>query len=253
MTPPPMPAASDTFTMGTGKKIEESLPVLTEQVAYYTKDGKLVYGFMARPATAGQFPGLVMIHEWWGLNENMKDLAKQYAGQGYVALAVDLYEGQAAATAAEAQTLATAVRNNTDGAMLNLGAAVNYMKSRPYVAAARIASVGWCFGGGWAYEMAKNNMGVKATVMYYGRFSPADDLSMMKSHIIGHFGANDISIKVDDVKQFQATLGKLSNEHEIYIYPNAGHGFANTVNAGYDEQSAQEAWERTLAFLKKEL
>lgn len=99
--------------------------------------------------------------------------------------------------------------------------------------------------------MAKNNLGTKASVMYYGRFNPADDLKMMRAQILGHFGEKDTSISVDTVNEFQAKLTTLSGNNAVYIYPNAGHGFANANDQTYDKAAADLAWQRTLDFLNK--
>ncbi|MBI2409696.1 dienelactone hydrolase family protein [Candidatus Kaiserbacteria bacterium] len=196
-------------------------------VAYYGN----AKGYLALPATGAdnaKRPAVILIHEWWGLNEDMKMLADRFAAQGYVALAADLYgEGKVAATTTEAQAFAGAVRDNTDEAFKNLEAAVAYLTARLDVDGERLASVGWCFGGGWAYQMAVNDLGTKASVMYYGQFDPEDDFENMRAHILGHFGEDDASIKVDTVREFRAALARASGEHEVYIYPDAGHGFAN--------------------------
>lgn len=222
-------------------------------VAYMPSNPKAV-GYLVRPLKAGKLPTVILIHEWWGLNDNIKQLADKFAAEGYVALAVDLYDGKKAATPEEAKVLATAVREDTDTAFANLKAAVQYLKSFPSADPDRMASIGWCFGGGWSYQMAKNDLGVKASVMYYGQFAPEDDLKMMKAHILGHFGEKDAAISVDNVKEFQAKLKTLSGEHEVFIYPNAGHGFANESNVtAYDKAAADEAWNRTQEFLTKQL
>lgn len=220
--------------------------VMVEEVTYVGN----ITGYLARPKADGQYPALILIHEWWGLNDNIREFAREFAKQGYVALAVDLYEGKSAATAEEAGKLAGAVRESLEPAFANLRGAVAYLRQHENVNPDALASVGWCFGGGWSYQMAKNDLGVDASVMYYGQFSPDDDLSHMKATILGHFGETDRSIKADDVRQFQATLKTLSGEHEVFIYPNAGHAFANQDNAAaYVPAAAEQAWERTLKFL----
>lgn len=206
-------------------------------------------GYLAIPATPGPHPALILIHEWWGLNDNIKWYADQFAAQGYVALAVDLYEGKSATTPDEAKILAGAVRENVEGAFTNLSSAVAFLKSRSEVAGERLAAVGWCFGGGWSYQMAKNDLGIQASVMYYGQFAPEDDLSMMKAHIMGHFGEKDQAIPVDDVKAFRAKLQTLSGEHQVFIYENEGHGFARELTT----ESSKQAWSRTLDFLRSQL
>lgn len=211
-------------------------------------------GYLAVPEGEGPFPALVLIHEWWGLNENIKSLADDFAAQGYVALAVDLYDGAVAETPEEARELAGMVRENVEPAFANLEAATNYLASLDYVNGDQLASVGWCFGGQWAYNMAVNNINVKASVMYYGRFMPEDDLSMMRADILGHFGEEDTSIPIDTVREFEAKLSTLEGDHAIFIYPNAGHAFANEDREdAYNEEAAELAWQRTLEFLSREV
>jgi Dienelactone hydrolase and related enzymes len=146
------------------------------------------------------------------------------------------------------------VREDTDAAFANLEGAVSYLQELPQVDPDSLASVGWCFGGQWAYEMAVNDLGIDASVMYYGRFSADDDLENMRADILGHFGEEDASIAVDDVREFQARLNTLEGDHAVYIYPNAGHAFANEDREdAYNEEAAQLAWERTMDFLAQEL
>ncbi len=227
--------------------------IVTEEIRYH-KQLKDVKGFLARPADNEKHPAVVLIHEWWGLNDNIRENARQFAKLGYVALAVDLYQGRVTTNPEDAGKFAGGVSKNRGPAFENLKQAVAYLRGRSTnVIPQRIASVGWCFGGGWSYQMAKNDLGVKATVIYYGWFNPKDDLSKMRATIIGHFGENDRSIKVDDVRAFQARLKTLNGDHEIYIYPNAGHGFAKPGRKRYNKEGAEDAWKRTKAFLKKYL
>lgn len=224
-------------------------PLDGESVTYYQN----AQGYLSLPEGEGPHPAVILIHEWWGLNDQIRGMADKFADEGYVALAVDLYNGQAATTPEEARTLATSVRENTQEAMANLTAATQYLTSLDSVDEERLASAGWCFGGQWSYEMAKNNMGVDASVMYYGRFNEEDDLEQMTAHIQGHFGEDDTGIPVDDVKAFRAKLQTLSGEHQIFIYENAGHAFMNEDSDSYREESAEKAWERTMDFLEEVL
>jgi len=226
--------------------------IVNAEVVYY-QNGKNVSGYLARPADTQKHPGLILIHEWWGLNDNIRDNARKFAELGYAALAVDLYEGSSATTPDEARKLATGVRKNVEGAFKNLKSAVAFMKGHAGINPDSIASIGWCFGGGWSYQIAKNGLGVKSSIIYYGRFNPKDDLSKMRATILGHFGANDRGIKVDSVEEFQARLKTLSGDHEIYIYENAGHAFANDGGSGYNKEAADLAWKRTVTFLEKYL
>lgn len=225
--------------------------VTTEEIVYFEK-GEGVKGYLARPDDNQKHPALILIHEWWGLNDNIRQFAENFARQGYVAPAVDLYDGKSAAIRDEAKILATGVRQNVPAAFDNLKSAVSYLKNRADVDPTRLASIGWCFGGGWSYQIAKNNLGVKASIIYYGFFNPKDDLSKMRATILGHFGKDDRAIKVDNVYEFQANLKTLSGDHEIYIYENAGHAFANP-GASFNKAAAELAWNRTVAFLNKYL
>lgn len=223
------------------------------EVAYHGD----IRGHLALPDGMGEkesVPAIVLIHEWWGLNDDIRAKAREFADAGYAALAVDLYNGENAGRDRDrARELAGKARADMDAAFANLQAAFSHLRAIPGVDAARLASVGWCFGGGWSYQIAKNDLGAKASVIYYGRFNPADDLSQMRAKIIGHFGETDRAIKVDDVRQFQANLKTVSGDHEIFIYPNAGHGFANPENPSHHMESAERARARTLEFLEKHL
>lgn len=227
--------------------------VTAGDVAYH-KGNDEVRGYLARPADRKPGPGLVLIHEWWGLNDNIRENARRFAELGYVALAVDLYDGETAADRDGARRLAGGVRKDPESAFANLRQAVDYLAAlEGEVDPARIASVGWCFGGGWSYQMARNDLGVKASVIYYGRFNPEDDLSRMRAAILGHFGEKDRGIEVDDVREFQAKLKTLKGDHMVFIYPNAGHAFANADSRNYDEAAAETAWKRTLEFFRRNL
>ncbi len=221
-------------------------------------DGNVAYhgdveGYLAEPAGGGKHPAVILVHEWWGLNDDIRSKARDFAQQGYVALAVDLYNGEATSTPDRARELAGAVRSDQAGAFANLRDAIAFLHARDSVDQDRLATVGWCFGGGWAYQIAKNNLGVQASVIYYGRFNPEDDLAQMRASILGHFAELDRGIKVDDVRAFEANLNTLSGDHQIFIYPNTSHGFANPDNSIYDMAAADLARERTYEFLGRSL
>lgn len=234
---------------------QEAAILKGQQVTYYVDDVRAlrVKGYLSIPSGEGPHPAIILIHEWWGLNDQIREMADRFAEQGYVALAVDLYEGKSTHTPEQARELATLVRGNVEEAFDNLEGALEYLRSHPAVDSGRLASAGWCFGGGWSYEMAVRDLGVKASIIYYGQFNPEDDLRMMRSTIQGHFGEDDQSIPVDDVKAFRAVLNKASGEHQIFIYENAGHAFMNEGGDRYNEEGAKKAWERTMDFLHEQL
>ena len=231
------------------------LPSWAQTITYHKEGDTSINGYLALPKTKNPAPGIILIHEWWGLNDDIRKKADHFAAQGYAALAVDLYHSESTNKPSEARRLAGAVRQNMDKAFNNLSAAIKYLKNQTNVDNNRMASIGWCFGGGWSYQIAKNNLGVKASVIYYGRFNPKDDLQKMRANIIGHFADKDRGISVETVKEFQALLKTQNGDHEIYIYPNTTHGFASRPlqNPNYVEVASALAFERTLAFLKKSL
>lgn len=203
------------------------------------------------------FPAVVMIHEWWGLNENIKNMAETLAKEGYVVLAADLYNGQVANTTESAQNLVSKVRENPSESINNLQHAVRYLASLENVNSSKIASLGWCFGGGQSLQLALNTepeYPLAATIIYYGNLvSDQESISKIKWPVLGIFGDQDKSISVESVKQFDEALNANGITNEIYIYKGVGHAFANPSGDNYAPQETQDAWEKTVSFLKKYL
>lgn len=227
-----------------------------KSVTYYDN----VSGYLATPhsniSTSNKaLPAVVMIHEWWGLNGNIKEMADQLANEGYVVLAADLFNGSVAVNPEEAGQLASVVRDNPSNAITNLQSAVRYLASLEGVNSSRIASIGWCFGGGQSLQLALNTepgFPLAATTLYYGNLvTDQQELSKIKWPILGIFGNQDQSIPVAQVRQFEESLNATSVPNEIYVYDGVGHAFANPSNDNYAPQETSDAWEKTLAFLKK--
>ncbi len=224
--------------------------------------GYLVYADTTNAtSTSGQqqqqqqkLPAVVMIHEWWGLNDNIKDMANELASEGYVVLAADLYNGEVAADPNRARELVSTVRENPEQAISNLQSAVQYLASLPNVNSSRIASLGWCFGGGQSLQLALNSEQnpLAATVIYYGNLvNDTNELSKINWPVLGIFGDQDQSIPVESVNAFKQALNETGITNEIYIYPGVGHAFANPSEDNYAPAETVDAWEKTLAFLKK--
>ncbi len=225
--------------------------VVTTEVTYATVDGRDVTGFLAEPAGAsGSIPGVVVIHEWWGLNDNIRTMARRLAGRGYAALAVDLYGGAVAATPDSARTLVGSV--DEAAARENLRQAHGWLAER---GSPRVASIGWCFGGGWSLRTALLLPDeLDAAVIYYGSLvTDPDRLAALELPVQGHFGSEDGSIPVEEVRAFDQALTDAGVTHEVYVYEGAGHAFANPSGERYREEAARQAWARTLAFLKNHL
>jgi carboxymethylenebutenolidase len=201
------------------------------------------------PSGKGPFPGIIVIHEWWGLNDWVKEQASKLADQGYEALAVDLYRGKVATTPDEAHELMRGVPE--DRAARDLHAAFEFLKSQSNVKKDRIASIGWCMGGGYSLDVALQEPTLTAAVINYGHLAvDADSLKKINASILGLFGGQDRGIPVDDVKKFEQTLKQSGKSVEIVIYPKAGHAFENPNNKdGYRADDAADAWKRTTKFL----
>jgi carboxymethylenebutenolidase len=236
---------------------EAAIGIQNRAVSYYgNSSGYLVSPLIDNSSntTSQLLPAVVMIHEWWGLNENIKDMADELAKQGYVVLAADMYDGQVATTPDQAMQLVGSVRENPSEAIANLQAAVRYLGSLESVNSSRIASLGWCFGGGQSLQLALNNEAenpLAATVLYYGNpVMDEQELSKIKWPILGIFGDQDESIPVENVTKFEQALNSTGIPNEIYIYEGVGHAFANPSGDNYAPEETRDAWEKTLAFLK---
>jgi carboxymethylenebutenolidase len=225
-------------------------------VNYYDNTtGYLVYPELANNTQQQQepMPAVIMIHEWWGLNEHIKNQADLLAKEGYVVLAVDLYRGEVATDSNRAMALASSVRNNSTSAIDNLQSAVNYVKSLEMVDGSRIASLGWCFGGDWSLQLALNSSEnpLAATIIYYGR--PVTDTASLSSiswPILGIFGDQDQAITVESVKQFASALNASGITNDIYLYEGVGHAFANPSLDNYAPKETADAWQKTIGFLR---
>ncbi|MFZ0655265.1 MAG: dienelactone hydrolase family protein [Nitrososphaeraceae archaeon] len=201
-----------------------------------------------------KLPGVVMIHENKGLNENIKNMANLLAKNGYVVLAVDLFKGEVTTDRNRSSELTQQIRDNQNVATSNLKSAVKYLSSLPNVNPEKIVSLGWCFGGGQSLQLALNSQDhpLAATIIYYGRLVTDNaTLASIKSPVLGIFGDQDMSIQVDMVKAFESALKSNGTPNEIYIYKGVGHAFANPSGDNYAPKETQDAWQKTLSFLKK--
>jgi len=223
-----------------------------KSVSYKSGD-ETVQGMIYTPSGKGPFPGIVVIHEWWGLNDWVKEQASKLADQGYEALAIDLYRGKVATTPDEAHELMRGVPE--DRATRDLHAAFEFLKSQSNVKKDRMASIGWCMGGGYSLDVALQETTLTAAVINYGHLAvDADSLKKINASILGIFGGQDRGIPVDDVKKFEQNLKQMGKKVEIVIYPNAGHAFENPNNKdGYRADDAADAWKRTVKFLESSL
>lgn len=218
----------------------------------YASGSEAVSAYLVKPEGAGPFPAVVVIHEWWGLNDQVREEARELAGEGYVALAVDLYRGRVATTSDEAHELSRGLPE--DRARRDLLAAFAYLAARKDVRAKSIGSIGWCMGGGYSLQLALAEPRLAAAVIYYGRLA-ADEatLAKLRAPVLGLFGEDDRGIPAASVREFEAALKKLGKPASIHLYAGAGHAFANETRPSYRKEAAEDAWAKTLAFFAENL
>jgi carboxymethylenebutenolidase len=236
--------------------IEKNVNLQNKTVEYYPRSqGYLVYPVQSNDTASKKLPAVVMIHEWWGLNKNIKDMANLLASQGFVVLAADLYKGQVANNTKRAMELVQTVRNNQSSSTNNLQTAVKYLSSLPNVDSSKIVSLGWCFGGGQSLQIALNSKEhpLAATILYYGTplVTDKESLSKIKWPLLGIFGNKDQSIPLDEINQFRTSLNQSGVKNEVLVYNGVGHAFANPSGDNYAPKETEDAWEKTLSFLKK--
>jgi len=221
-----------------------SIPVGSETVG----------GLLFEPGQGGgKHPGLIVIHEWWGLNGWIKEQAQHFADQGYVTLAVDLYRGKVATDAEMAHELMRGLPQ--DRGVRDLTAAAAWLGQQPNVDSARVGAIGWCMGGGFAAQLAVADPNLRAVVINYGSL-PTDKAALQQIHaaVLGNFGGLDRGITPDDVHAFQGSMAALGKPVDVKVYPDAGHAFENPNNTGgFKPADAQDAQERSRRFLAEHL
>lgn len=255
-------------TQATALVQDPMIPVEAMTLSYHTTEaGETITGYYARPENPDSvleargmdpstqaLPGLIVIHEWWGLNDNIRGMTRRLAGQGYQALAVDLYGTDPAETPSEARGLMQQAMEDPALLLENIAAAHIYLRQE--ADAPRVGVMGWCFGGGMALNAAiAEPAALDAAVIYYGRLNDVgeSDLEPIEMPILGFFGGQDSSIPVENVRAFEQTLNDLNKDAEIYVYDEAGHAFANPSGDNYVPSAAQDAWEKTVDFLNESL
>ena len=223
-----------------------------EDVSLTLADGTTVGAALAMPDGAGAeapVPAMVLIHEWWGLNDQIKAVAADFAKQGYAALAIDLMGGNVATSPDQARQQMQAV--DPDTAQATCTAWIQWLRAKAETTD-RLGTVGWCFGGGWSLN-ASIAAPVDATVIYYGRVNKsADDLATLQGPVLGHFATQDRFIDEDMVGGVVDAMASAGKALTVYWYE-ADHAFANPTGARYDEADAQLAWQRTTSFLAQTL
>lgn len=219
----------------------------------YPSGTEIVSGYLALPEGVGRKPAVIVIQEWWGLNDFIRGKADDFARRGYVALAVDLYRGKTATDPDTAHQLMRGLPE--DRAIRDLTAAFDYLHSRDDVDGTRLGSVGWCMGGGYSLALALAQPKLAGAVIYYGRLVTDDEkIRSLAVPLLGHFGDLDKGIPAESVREFERKAKAAGKSVDFKIYPNAGHGFASSKDpAVFRSDDAQDADARTDGFFGKVL
>lgn len=229
---PKPPADTSRVTLGTGASATEA--------------------FVAWPTGSGHASGIVIVHEEWGLNFGIRDMARRFARQGYVTIVPDLYHGKTATDAESAQELSRTL--DPRQAAADLGASLDWLRGQKRTAKARFGVIGFGMGGGLAESFATGRPGLSAAVMFYGAPDPDPArLAALSAPLQGHFGEKDDGIAVERVNEFDAALSRAGKAHEIFVYAGAGHAFMSEGLPSYHGDAARQAWARMLSFLQKNL
>jgi len=228
--------------------------LLGDDVAYFDADPQ-TRGYLAVPEGPGPFPALVIIHEWNGLVDRVRQVADDLAAEGYVTLAADLYSGRTGTNPQENIALMTEARGDMETVIANLDAATAFLRARPDVTG-RIGAMGWCFGGGIALSFGLDGVNHEATAIFYGQL--VDDpevLARMSHEVYGTFGALDDGPSPESVAAFEAALDRAGIEHDLHVYDDVDHGFWLRIDNDMENASPAglDAWQRLKAYLDRTL
>lgn len=219
------------------------------EIVSFPSNGSTAQGYLVTPPP-GRGPGLIVIQEWWGLNDNIKGICDRFAAEGFTALAPDLYHGQVTSEPDEANKLMMAMR--MDQAARDMSGAYEYLRGHP-ACSGKVGSVGFCLGGGLALYISTLKP-LDATVIYYGVLPGVQpDLTQLKGPVLGHYAENDSWASPATVSELERQLRDLGKSVEFHTYPGTQHAFFNDEGSAHDPRAAAQSWERTLAFFRRHL
>ena len=241
------PAATETPATQDG----DGAGLLTERLEYPDPDGETLMGYLARPEDGAPLPAVVVIQEWWGLNEHIEDVTRRLAGEGFVALAPDLYHGVVVSEPDEARKLVMEL--DMEEAVREIRHAVDFLLAQEYVAGPAVGIVGFCMGGRLVLETARVEEDLGAAVAFYGSPLDAQAAREVKAPLLGLYGADDGGISEASIRTMEGALDEAGIENEMHIYEGAPHAFFNDTAASYRPEAAADAWQRTLDWLRRYL
>lgn len=246
------PGASPTPAPPAGPAAPASPSAPAGEMVGFETGGEIVRGYLAQPKLEGARPGIVLIHEWWGLNDQIKGVADRLGALGFLTIAPDLYGGRVADEPGLAHELMRGL--NEGRAVAIIKAAIDYLKHYDGAADRSVGTLGFCMGGGYSLQAALRGADVRATVMFYGSVETTKEAVMpLRAPLLGIFGAQDRGIAVEDVKKFEAALRAAHKRSLILIYQNVGHAFMNEAGLNYNKTVADSAWARATRFLTEAL
>ena len=247
------PAPAATVTSGDNRPATDQRSVDAESLPYAEIDDTLVYGHFAFPSDMIEpLPAIVVVHDWWGLNENALNDARRLAAEGYMVLAIDLYDGEVVSNVTSARAKMISVVEHPKNVESNLHQALEFVR---IAGAPQVATLGWGLGGRWALDAAVMFPDqVDAAVLYYGQVSDDEDrLAGVDGPVLGIFGDRDRGIKIDTVRRFEAAMQRLRKDLTLVVYEGVGHGFADPARTNYRSDITEDAWQRTTDFLAANL
>ena len=223
----------------------------TARMTAFRSGRRQLAGYIAHPGGDGPFPGLVLIHEIFGLNENMKAIARRFAAQGYVALAVDLFAGRPRAMCMVRLMAGLLLNPLHNRGIHDLKAALTFLSEQPGVDASRLGAVGYCFGGSFALAWACTDDRLQVIAPYYGMNPRPLKAVARLCPLVGSYPDKDITTSAG--QKLAVELDRYQVPHDIKIYPGTKHGFFNDTSNIYNQLAAQDSWERVLAFFEEHL
>jgi carboxymethylenebutenolidase len=222
-----------------------------QTITYAGRNGDGRTGFLAHPSGDGTYPPVVVIQEWWGVDDHVMDVTRRFARAGFLAMAPDLYHGAVATEPSDAKKLLMEL--DVDQAVSEIGQAVAYLLQHPRAKGESVGVVGFCMGGRLAFRVAEVTPDVGAVVVFYGHPPEPDAAERVQAPILGLFGGQDAGIPVDTIRTFDEALTEARVEHEFVVYPQAGHAFFNDTRSRHDADASADAWNRTVAWLNDHL
>jgi len=228
--------------------------IATQEVSYRGKAGTLK-AFVAHPKSAGTHPAVIVVQEWWGLNDNIKDIARRFANEGYFAIAPDLYSRQGHKVAHDPNTAAQLMGGlKTPDGIDDLKSTVEWLRAQRDTASVKIGITGYCMGGSYAMLLPCESKEISAAAPFYGEIPSDDQLKSLGCPVFYAYGANDGWIQRPDVERLAAALKKLGKKGEVKIYEGCDHGFFNDTRKDvYAPDAARDAWQRTLKVFAENL